>query len=493
MKRSHNQFLPIITVGFVTYFVFYFIFLFIHLDLIPLAWIDEIMGLDPALRYISGKGFTSQIWPQEGTRNHFMAYLPLQTWFHVIHLKMLPFSIYWVRFPWAFYLLLGTGFMFLGFKKNQLQTWIAVGLCILLINEKSLFETTRGVRVEPLIYLLFAIAFYAKAFSKLHLQSIAASLLILCHPDVWPLALVLFLNACTEKNSDSYILKPNVLWAYPILALLSFLWSIDFNLTHWLSQFVHQGSEHAASGGILDRLNNHFVLRFWPYYSTQPWVPITIYISLIGSLYQLATRRGTTVGSAVLLTHFVWFIALGPFHRYNSILFFIAIWWFIPYLIRSKSILKKQGIQVAITVFVILTSADVVARHYMAYAQHAIRNPYPVLSWLKEELPNEDYLLSGHSIGYYAMDHTLHNGFILANMPPYDYDFSNYKNYFILGERPIKGLETIGTYKATYANSSNYASKTYATLFLMYTPSKEEYIATLKAMDTASRDEVSAR
>lgn len=493
MQVILKNLLKIITVGFTAYVIFYFIALFTHLELIPLVWIDEIMGLDPALRYVSGKGLTSRIWPQEGTSSYFMAYLPLQTWFHILHLKVLPNSIFWVRFPWAVYLLLGTFFMFIGFKKRQLPSWLALALCILIINEKSLFETTRGVRVEPLIYLLFSIAFYAKALSKYHLQSIAASLLLLCHPDVWPLSLILFLDACYYKKSGSYLLKPNILWTYPILTLLVFLWSIDYSLIYWLDQFVHQGSEHAMSGGVIERFKNHFIVRFWPYYTTQPWVPLLIYISVIGSLFSAVTKQITSASAAVLLTHLVWFAILGPFHRYNSILFLVALWWAIPYVIKSKVLIEKRGAQLLLATLIIISSADVVARHFMAHAQHTIRNPYPVITWLKKELPEDNYLLSGHSVGYYAINHTLNNGFILANMPPYDYDIGSYEYYYIVQEKPIKGLEIISTYKTTSSSMINFDSKTYATLYLMRTADTALYEATLEAMDAASRKEVSIK
>ncbi|MFT7229687.1 MAG: hypothetical protein ACI9GO_000146 [Bacteroidia bacterium] len=493
MQVILKNIIKIITVGFTAYVIFYFIALFAHLELIPLAWIDEIMGLDPALRYLSGKGLTSRIWPQEGTSRYFMAYLPLQTWFHILHLKILPFSIYWVRFPWAVYLMIGTLLVYLGLKKNQLPTWIALGLCILLINDKSLFETTRAVRVEPLIFLLFSIAFYAKAMSRHHLQSIAASLLFLCHPDVWPLSLILFLDACSIKNTDSALLKPNRLWLYPLLTVTAFLWSIEFNIPMWLGQLIHQGSEHSASGNIFDRLHSHFILRFWPYYTTQPWTPLIIYASFIGSLTEVFRKKISSKNITILLTHLIWFVILGPFHRYNCILLILAIWWSIPYLKKGSHLFYKTGIQVAFMLFVIFSSADVVARHHMAHARHVERNPYPVIRWLKEALPDEDYLLSGHAIGYYAMNHKAHNGYILANIPPYDYNFEEYSSYYIVQESPLKGLKTVSTYRTPVMNSFNFNSKTYETLYLMRADNKEKYLKTLQEMDVASRKEVSNR
>jgi hypothetical protein len=129
----------------------------------------------------------------------------------------------------------------------------------------------------------------------------------------------------------------------------------------------------------------------------------------------------------------------------------------------------------------------------MAYAQYAVRDPYPVISWLKKELPEDNYLLSGHSVGYYAINHTLNTGFILANMPPYDYDLDSYEYYYVVQEKPIKELEIISTYQPSSSSTINFDSKTYATLYLMRTADRTIYKATLEAMDIASRKEVSIK
>ncbi|MFT6004504.1 MAG: hypothetical protein ACI8UQ_001643, partial [Bacteroidia bacterium] len=44
----------------------------------PLAWVDEISGVEPAINFLQGNGYTSKIWPHEGVEKQFLAYLPLQ-------------------------------------------------------------------------------------------------------------------------------------------------------------------------------------------------------------------------------------------------------------------------------------------------------------------------------------------------------------------------------------------------------------------------------
>jgi hypothetical protein len=210
---------------------------------------------------------------------------------------------------------------------------------------------------------------------------------------------------------------------------------------------------------------------------------------VIGSFIQLFKKKISSAGAAVLLTHTVWFMILGPFHRYNCILFFIAMWWSLPYLKQSTKILGKVSFQYAFVLLIIISSADVVARHIMAYEQGSERNPHPVISWLKEELPSEDCLVSGHAIAYYALHPQSSNGFILANMPPYDYDFSKYSAYYVVKEYRIPELEVVSTYKIT-ADKSHFESKTYKMLYLMRAENKELYLKVLKSMDIRSRAEV---
>jgi hypothetical protein len=60
---------------------------------------------------------------------------------------------------------------------------------------------------------------------------------------------------------------------------------------------------------------------------------------------------------------------------------------------------------IIILLIAIISTANVVGRHTMALAQRAERNPYPVINWLKQELPQGDttYLITGSAISYYAM------------------------------------------------------------------------------------------
>ena len=143
--------------------------------------------------------------------------------------------------------------------------------------------------------------------------------------------------------------------------------------------------------------------------------------------------------------------------------------------------------QIGFSILLIASSADILGRHFMAISQKVERDPYPVIAWLEDALPSDNYLLSGHSIGYYAMDHTKHCGFIVANIPPYHYDFSTYSDFYIVTEKPIDGMNLVGSYR-TERGTTHFDSKTYHSLYLMNTSDRDDYLKILKIMDDKSRE-----
>ena len=64
----------------------------------PLAWVDEISGVEPAINFLQGNGYTSQIWPHEGVEKQFLAYLPLQGWLHILTQYILGFPMLYIYF-----------------------------------------------------------------------------------------------------------------------------------------------------------------------------------------------------------------------------------------------------------------------------------------------------------------------------------------------------------------------------------------------------------
>lgn len=480
-----------------SYLALYSVLLFYNLHLIPLAWLDEIMGLDPAIQLLQGNGFSSYLWPQIGSENIFLAYLPLQGMAHFLQQSVLPFDIYWVRFPWACYLLIGAFILYKTLRVEGYSLLLSLGIIILLINEKSLFETTRGVRIESLMFLLIGITLYAKAYGRNHLQVLAVSILLFSHPNIWPFCLVLFMDASIKYNTEATsltakVFKPNILWLYPTTFLLAFLLYIDFDVNSLTSQLVHQGSDHASSGNFWDRCMSHFYTRFWPYYLTQPWIPMIIYSALIGSIWTTIRRNWDALSLSIVLTHIVWLIILGPFHRYNPILVIISVLWCSNWLI-NQSIPRGAVLWKWVFSFVlVLSTVDVLSRHAMAIAQRKERNPYPVIEWLQNEVPqNERYLITGHDIAYYAIANDSNGAYFIYNIPPYKYNFENYDRYLIISDSQWSGASTISQYQLQSDRLSEmFNSKTYKKLNLQEVQSAKEYRIILERMDSNNRKEV---
>lgn len=485
-----------VLLGLVAYVVLYFLFLFFNLHLIPIAWLDEVMGLDPGFRLANGQGYTSYFWPQKGTEDFFLAYLPIQPLMHYLHQLVLPFDIYWVRFPWAIYLLLGSILFYASMRKLGLSTLFSMGMLLLIINEKSLFETTRGVRVEPLIFLAICSAIYARIKNWPVLQSVVSTTLVFMHPDVWPIALVLYLDAIgSSYKAYKRSGKTIAIVLTPLTGTLLFLLFIDFDVVSFVGQFLHQGNDHSASGNLFHRLHAHFIDRFWPYYISQPWIPTLVYAAFVYAIYNIVHKQGNYLSYGVLVTHLVWCIILGPFPRYNSILIVLSVFLLAKPLYLMWKNLNPNIAHTALIGLCILSSADVVIRHTMAIVQREERNPYAVIHWLQEELPKEDtYLITGSDIAYYAMAEDTTAGYFLYNIPPYKYDFNKYDRLLLLLDNKDSACTQLAEYHTTQGKwSKKFGKKTYKNLYLQEVKSPLAYAELLQRLDYKNRAEVESR
>lgn len=465
----------------------------------PLAWVDEVSGVEPAINFLQGKGFTSQLWPHQGVKKQFLAYLPLQGWLHIITQYILGFSIYLVRLPYALYLLAGAFFLFKTLQKSQIDTLISLIIIVLVLNEKSLFETTRGIRVEPITFMLLSISTYGFATRKFHIVALAASLMLVLHPYVWPVAGIFLLASFYFYNIYTIatiprVTKPNLLWVFPLATLIFFLFFIHFDLELLYSQFVDQAERHTSFGGVGSRFYNHLVRRFWPYYLTQPYIPLLVYFALGYAIYKVWKKELNPAILALVATHIVWFSILGPMHRYDSVLVFLSLFAILPLLAGIRLSHKKVVYTIGILVLLALSCIDVCSRQVMASVQRAERNPENFLIWLNKNIDTGSSIISGHEIAYYAAVPNAELDFFLFNTTPYRFDFNTYKNLYLISTVEISNYETIGNYKVENTTDwswiKNSGTKTYQNLYLLKAPSVSEYnsvLRDLKAKNTAER------
>lgn len=472
------------------YIIGYTILLIFNLEFIPLVWFDEVMGLDPAVNLVFKDGFTSKIWPQTGTEDAFMAYLPVRFIFHSFHLSELPFTVFWQRLPWAVYFLCSIGFIIYAARVNKLEWILALVVGFIFMNDKTVFEVARSMRIDPLSLMLLAFTGLAYFKQKYILQAILSSILVFVHPNLWFIALILFFDASIKwnKKKPRKALMPNVLWIFPLCFFALYLYSIDLQVDLLYTQLFEHGSEHSASGGILDRLKDHFYSRFWPYYISQPYMPLIIYTGLGSSIYQIIKKRQNALDIALVGTHLYWLFVLAPFYRYNAVLLTITILSLLPHLSRIKLNSYSLGF---ILLLCLIHPANVMARHAMAIAQQNERDPKPVLAWLNTELENKNCLIYGHDVAYYAVATKRHQDYMMFNLLPPKHNYKDYDEVFFLSSDSSldQGLLHVSTYhpeetKApAFLKKLFYGKPTYSSLYLFKLESEEAFDQNLKKLD----------
>lgn len=464
----------------------------------PLAWVDEISGLEPAINFLQGNGYTSKLWPYDGVEERFLAYLPLQGWLHICTQYILGFSIYTVRLPYAIYLLVGALFLYKTLQHYSVHTLTSLVIVVLVLNEKSLFETTRGIRIEPITFMLLSLCAYALSIKRYGFLAFSSSLLIVLHPYVWPVAGVFLLTAFYHKNTRFTnalvrLLKPNILWLFPIAVLLFYLLFIRFDIELLYSQFISQSARHTTFGGIGTQLHNHFVRRFWPYYITQPYIPLIVYFAMGYAIRKVVRRNFNPACIALILTHIVWLVILGPMHRYDSVLVFLSFLSLVPFLAQIKLPQKKYFVLGSVLIVLGLSTLDIVTRQTMAVAQRSERDPAKFLSWLNENIDSEPSLISGHEIAYYASAYNSQLDFFLFNTTPYRYEFEDYRNLYLLSEEIMPNHTVIGQYQVPNTVEwewlKNSGTHTYQHLYLLKANSVDDYNSALKKMKSANTTE----
>lgn len=473
------------------YLVAYALLLLLNLDKIPLVWFDEVMGLDPAVNLVFKDGFRSMIWPQTGTEDRFMAYLPLRFMFHSLHLSTLPLEVFWQRIPWAVYFILSVFFIAWSVRTQHADWRIILLVAFVLINDKTVFEVARSMRVDPLSLLFIALTALAFFKKKFVLQGVLSSIIVFIHPNLWPFALILFVDAYMKVNkvNKRKALLPNLLWLIPILFTTLYLWSIDMRVDMWYTQMFEHGSKHSAAGGILERLEAHFIDRFWPYYNTQVYIPLIIYFGLFASIFRLVKKKGSSLDVALVCTHLFWLVVLAPFYRYNAVLMYLTALTLIPHIPKLKENTYAIGLLV---LFILVHPANVMARHAMAITQSNERDPKPVLSWLKSELNNEKVLLFGHDIAYYAVAKDREKDYMMFNLLPPKHSFEDYQKVLVLttDSLHIDGVVQLSRYSSKETNSPSilkevFMSKpTYAKLYLSEVKNQKAFYKCLSYLDS---------
>lgn len=439
------------------YLAFYFGLVIFNLDRIPVAWLDETFGLDPAVNLVREGSYTSKIWAHPGTENVFLAYLPFIQLYNALFLTFLPAEIFWVRLPYILAFVIAITFLFKLYKNYlQLGTMATIILVAIFMNDKGIYESLRSFRSEVLELMLLAPAlYYFLQNKKPLLVATLLSMVFLTHPSLWVLVGVLMLYLFFRENNGTKVLI-SVLFFLPILGFLVYA---GFDLNALKSQLIDHGEEHMAKGNLFI---NHFWNRYWPFYKGQTWVPLLNIFITAYCVYGLAKTKSIKehpLEIAFLLTSVYWLFILAPQYRYNTpaiLLMFVLL----PkplLLIKQKlynSLQAKSKLRFIMLIsimafpFAVLVEMPFLSRNTAAIVQREERNPYKAINWLAQHFDEtKKILLVENSIAhYYALQYPTVDFALVYSV--YKYKFEEYDEvYWItVNQSDVDSLLLVDTY-----------------------------------------------
>ena len=410
------------------FFLAYTALSLINLDSLPVAWTDEVLNLDPAVQFIHNGQYTSKLWPNPNCDIIFASYLPALQWFQTAYLSFLPIEIFWVRLPFA---LLIWGSILLAYriirKNSPLNDfWATVWVAIAFLD-KSVFELSRSMRIEPLLIFGTLLLFYWAPKKRLWgFKSLLIGFLSMAHVYVWPFLLVWFLSDWLRLTPRQKITAALL----TLLAPLAFLASVNFDWSVITQQMGFHAQHHTLTQTDLPHnpIANSLWYRFFPYYREQPLNPFLFYglVFVMLNLFwkqKMWRKPDSWIYGAWLLGIILLFGIITPQYRY------LPVFWILGILLFLSS--KRIHIQApALKLLALLIAVNGVfsftGRHTAALLQAQARSPQGVHDFLRKELESEPHtrtLLLGESIGFY---HT-HLG---QNYLRFDYGIDFYPQHF---------------------------------------------------------------
>lgn len=393
----------------------------LNLNKVPIAWIDEIMNIEPAWQFVNGNGFIGKMWPHAGAEHAFLAYLPLSSFIHLIDIYLFPNELFYTRILWFVALGVTCFYMFKYIVARYMTNIAAIYfiLCLFVVDE-GINNSLRNGRVEmPAIAIMSAMFYLAIRNKRPSIQTVLISLLLISHPGLYPIALIFALNILTKKASPlkrvQYILT---IAFFPFIYLLI----ANFDFQNIYQQLVLHGREHDQTAVQGNPFYLHFVERFWPIYKFQPYMIVLNIIMHVSCIYAIIFRwnpRNQLLEWSYLLTSLFWFFALAPFYRYTSVLSFMmfmhlpalaqrvfSVFGFLKFSLKSINKIQMAGVFLVL----IYISIPFLVRHYTTIKQWPERNEYGVYKWLDNSLqPSiaKKNLIIDESIGfYYTMNNT---------------------------------------------------------------------------------------
>lgn len=453
MKEKNDKWL---SRAWYAYLIFYFGLVIFNLDLIPVAWLDETFGLDPAINLVRAGSYTSKIWAHPGTEQVFLAYLPFIQLYNAAFLLILPAEIFWVRLPYILAFVVALIFLWKIFRKQQgLSLLTAIVLMVLFMNDKGIYESLRSFRSEVLELMLMAPAIYFfMQHKKPVLVAFLLSMVFLTHPSLWVFVGILMLYLFFRTDVKTKI-TTSIVFALPILAFLVYA---GFDFAALKSQLIDHGGEHMAKGNLLI---DHFVTRYWPFYKLQPWVLLlNLFITgyCVYIIYKEKSIKNRPLEVAFLLTSAYWLFILAPLYRYNTpniLLMFVLLPQPLLLLkqryyngLSSKAKFRLIAVGgVVLLPFAILVEFPFLSRNAAAIVQREERNPDKAIEWLDKHFDDrKKILLVENSIAhYYSLQHENVDFALVYSV--YKYNFADYDEVYMVSVNELEGGDLVNEYK----------------------------------------------
>lgn len=424
--------------GFVFFLTIYAFLGILNLGILPVAWNDEVQNLDPAVQKILTGTFKSIIWPNPGADELFASYPPLIQYVHYVWLTISGVNIFAVRLP--FLILSIATFILFYFTLNRIKhlknTWSPLLLLIVFALDKSTFELSRSVRVEPIILFLLSLYLYIQPKRHPFLKFIIIAIASTAHFYIWPILFVWFAFEWLKLPTI-----PQKLLAFiVIIAPWAFYFhSLDYQISTWYQQMSMQTLDHQITSTDMPHspIENSLFYRFWPHYKEQPLNVILFWAILIISTILFITKKPLFKPQYQNLTALFFFSVFlfalaSPQYRYLPPLLLLALITLpqLPWLNFQTKIIHYFTILLAFNGFFSFGG-----RHLAAQLQKSERNPEQVYDFLSEHLPKEKTLLIGDAIGAYytysIQKYSSHRWLDYA-FDYYPIDWQPYKKVFII-------------------------------------------------------------
>jgi hypothetical protein len=449
--------------------------LFLNLEYLPVVWLDEVMDLEPVGRWFLNGEHASVAWPMQGCEEKCLVNLPLRELPHFIALSLFGSSVWGLRCIFLlFYVAAAFGFWkslnTLNLPKSMAYFFVAI-----LFLDKGTLEMMRGCRPEIIEMAAMAWGFYFIQQKKWLIASMLFLALAWIHPSMWLVSfgfwLFIFIHSSKKIKSLSLISV--------VVSFLAFWLYIGGDYLLFFKQFSKSAGAHVPEYGFFKKLLNHFYRRYIAYWNVEFWwffVFICSHIWIFSKWKQISSLAKITVLITVLTSVF-WLLVLMPNHRYSVSLNMLLVFNLLLVLPNFSLKLNYKWVQFVVMAALLIPFGMRVA---LGLIHREERNPHQVIAWMEEQLPTQNTLLLGESIGSYwslkhkgtkfAHDTQPQN----ARFEEYDQVFflSRDKDYPIFSQYPIKQNTTYFGWQLK--------GKTYAGICLYKIESQETFNAIVK-------------